>query len=134
MACKTIRSVHRRLCVGDLEHLVTILDRNIVPPKSNSANFDMNFENAGNGPVWASIKTVKGVKMFDSTDVEQTVTHVFGFYWDDIEASEAEIDSFLYFDSRYFKILDIDSLDERKEWGLISCVERGSEAKRVNYA
>ena len=108
MACKKIRFVHRTLCVGDLEHTVNILNRNITPPPSTSANFDIEFTQANSSVVWAAIKTVRGVKMFDSTDLEQDITHVFGFYWDDINDSQAEIDTFLYFDNRYFRIIDID--------------------------
>ncbi len=128
--CQIIRAKRRRLCVADLEHEIKVLDRTIVPPSSGSTDYTIDFNTDEVGIVFSSIQTPNGVTIFEGTNIEQKVTHVFGLYYDSTYTAE----DYVLFENRLFRILDVNDLDERHEWTLLSCVERGFETEATNFA
>lgn len=127
--CTTIRSKRRRLCIADLIHEIQVVDRSIVPPDHGETIYTIEFDIETSPVVFASCETPRGIKIFDSTNLEQDVTHRFGVYFD----PSYTVENFVFFKNRFFRILDANNLDERDEWTILSCVERGSEAKAANY-
>lgn len=126
--CSYIKRKKRKLCIGDMDKIVTIQDRNIGEPFFSSVDFDEAFSN--NGTVWASVKTVSGNTFFDGANTETNITHEFGIRYDSSVSSETWIE----WDGRRFDILDAQDLEERKEWMILVCAERGTKKNESTKA
>lgn len=131
--CKKIRSVHRKVCAGDLDRVVTIQDRAIQPP-TDSVDYTLLFTDGvatPDGQIFASIKTVTGEEVFDGHNVGTPVTHhiIIPF----IEGVTAETWVKLE-DGTRLNIVQggVEDLDERNEFLLLRCTTTGSETQSNN--
>ena len=126
--CINIRKKHRQVCVGDLEDFGTITRRAIQAPSGSSVDFTEEFTDVQD--TFMLIETVRGESIFDEVSVEQDVTHhVYIPYiagvtfqdWVDVE------------DQRY-DIIDVEDLDNRHEFQLLRCTNRGLSTEPATEA
>jgi len=126
--CEQIRRKNRAVCIGDMRDKIVIQVRTITSPSSDGVDFTEVFNT--DKTVWAMVETKNGVEIFDGTNLLGVATHY--FYIRYIENLTAE--SWIKFKSKYFDILDIQNLEERDEFMLIRCNERGVTSKETNFA
>ncbi len=131
--CQKIRSKRRRVCVADLDRLITIENRSITPPSAGSVDYTETFTTkdepeSPSGEVWAKLETRNGESVFDATNVERTVTHKFTIRF--IEGITAE--TWILYNGKRFDILDTENLDERNEFIVLPCNVRGVSTNSVN--
>jgi len=129
--CKKISIPRQKVCIGDLEHFVDVLDRSIDP--SRIGDTDMNFQFAPKYQVYCAIHTLsRGVELFDGTSENpNVVTHRFYFHYDD--APDIESSDWINFDSKIFDIIRAVTIDERKEFIMVEANERGGDNLAGNY-
>jgi SPP1 family predicted phage head-tail adaptor len=72
----------------------------------------------------------RGYSVFDGTNTEVDISHVFYIRFDDSVSSETWI---LFEDARY-DIVTTEDLDMRHEWMRLNCVVRGAASVPVNAA
>jgi len=125
--CQKIRSVHRKVCTGDMRDEIILQNRAITPVIS-SVDFVEDF--VTNTTVFALVKTVKGDMAFDGIDTEVDVSH--HFYIRFLSGITAE--TWISFQSTRFNILDVENLDNRQEFLLLRATDRGDDAKAASRA
>lgn len=126
--CKKIRTKNQRVCTGDLKWRVILQNRNIKPPAFGSVDFDETFTTSQT--VWAAIETKTGDTLFDGVDTDNKVTHVFYIRFKATVTSE----TWISFDGRRFDILNVESLDERKKYLKLTCIDRGLDTEEAAKA
>lgn len=124
--CQVIRIKKRKFCVGDLRERITLQDRDIQPPG------DINFTEQFSGllVVSAAVKTLSGVTVFDSTNIERIATHDFIVRFQTGITQEKWI---LWKNERY-DILVVEDFDGRNEWLRLRSTVRGTDTLVVNDA
>lgn len=120
--CVPIRAKRRKLCIGDMEHQITLENRAIQPPVFGSVDFTEDF--TGNPPVWALIETVSGKTFFDGVSTEIDVTHWIFIEFDVTVTAETWIK---LEDGRRLDILNVEDLDERSDFMKLQCNDRGAK-------
>ncbi len=125
--CVNIQRKKRDVCIGDMDNLIDIDTRNIDSAIDDDLEFDDSFT-ATHVNVAALIETVKGITVFDSANIERVVTHWFYIRF----IPGVDINQWILFDSRLFDTLNTENLDERKDFLLLQCSERGDEALAAN--
>jgi SPP1 family predicted phage head-tail adaptor len=110
----------RRVCIGDLDSLVQLRSRAIQEPVFGSAEPSEDFGEPGTA--WAMIKTTRGKTAFNTASQEVALTHEVFIRFDARVSSETwvELD-----DGRLLDIVRVQDLDERHEFQLLECAERG---------
>lgn len=126
--CVSIRKKKRKVCTGDMKDLITLQNRAIQGITTSDVDFTENFTEAA--VVWSMIETVQGVTVFDTSNTEIVITHKFYVRYDPTVTSETWIE----FDNRKFDIVTVTNLDERKDYLLLQCRERGDKDQPVNFA
>ena len=123
-----IKRQRRELLVGDLRDQILLQDRSIEAPTFDSADFTERFDDLGG--VWASIITQAGKVIFDDHQQrDQLVTHEIGIRYDSRVTAETWL---LLADGRRLDILDVENLDERDEWIIMQCTDRGTQDDQVS--
>lgn len=123
MTCVRVGGKRRALCTGDLNRLISIQSRAIVPPVYGSVDFAELF--ATTGTTWANIQTVTGKTFFDGVNQrDETVTHEIYIRYDSAVNAESWI---LMDDGRHIDILAVENLDERNTWLKLTCVDKGEK-------
>lgn len=105
------------------KHKVTLQDRNIVPPKHGTADFDEKFTDKIT--VRAIVKTVRGKTYFDGINTERAITHEIKIEY--IKGVTAE--TWLFFKGRRIDILAVENCCEADEVLVFTCNDRGDAAK-----
>lgn len=117
------RSVQKRprriVCAGDLSSLVTLQNRDIVEPIFGETDFAEEF--SGDSKVWAKVVTVAGKTFFDQVNADVALTHEITIRYDPTVTAETWVQA----ESRRFDIVSVEDLEERHEFMLLRCVERG---------
>ena len=121
--CQPIRKKRRNICIGDMEDEITLENRAIQPPDFDTVDFDETFT-APNPPVWALIETVRGKTFFDGVSTEEDVTHWIYINFDSTVTAETWVK---LTDGRRLDILRVENLDERSDFMLLHCVDRGAK-------
>ncbi len=121
--CLPIRKKRRQVCIGDLEDQVTLENRAIAAPEFDTVDFDETFT-APNPAVWAMIETVTGKTFFDGVSTEEDVTHWVYIAFDSTVTAETwvKLD-----DGRRLDIVRVENLDERSDFMLLHCIDRGAK-------
>ncbi len=132
--CKKIRGQRRRVCIGDLNKLVTINNRVLQAPKGQSPDYTLLFTedttiNPGigdlnEGEVFAMIKTVNGETIFDGNNIERDVTHHVYIVW----GADVTAEDWITFENDRYDVLNVEDLDEEHEFLLLRCTNRGLES------
>lgn len=118
----------RRVCLGDMRHKIEIQSRSITPPPGSDIKFGENFVTTKT--VWAYLKTVRGVSIFDGTNIAKAITDKFVIRY----IATLTEESWVKYRSNLYNILDIEDYDGRKQFMVLSCNLRGDQGKPVNYA
>lgn len=125
--CVKIKRKRRQLCIGDLDTEIVLQDRKIIAP-TTTVDFSENFTEAA--IVWAKMDTGRGKTAFDDSEIETDITHEFSIrYLDGITA-----ETWILFENRRFDIIDVEDMEERHEWLVLRCSERGPDSLAVNDA
>lgn len=121
--CQQVKRKRRNVCIGDLDSLVTLENRAIQAPEFDTVDFDESFT-APNPSVWALIETVRGKTFFDGVSTEEDVTHWIYINFDSTVTAETwvKLD-----DGRRLDVLRVENLDERSDFMLLHCVDRGAK-------
>jgi len=119
--CSQINRKRRKVCIGDLDSLITLENRNIQAPEFDEIDYDEVF--VPSATVWALLETVRGKTFFDGANTEVDVTHWVYINYDSTVTAETWIK---LEDSRRLDILRVENLDERSEFMLLHCVDRGA--------
>lgn len=119
--CSQVRKKRRNVCIGDMEDEITLEDRDITPPEFGSTDFSETFTTSST--VWALIETVDGKTFFDGVSTEDNVTHWVYINYDATVTAETWI---TLSDSRRLDILRVEDLDERNDFMLLHCTDRGA--------
>lgn len=126
--CIKIRTKKRQVCIGDLNRLIKLQNRDITPPLFGVSQFNETFTDISD--TWAGIETVSGKTYFDGAGTETNITHYFYIRYDTSVNSETWIE----YDGRRFDILNTEDYDERKEFMRLVCVDRGLTNKPASKA
>lgn len=94
-------------------------NRNLTAPAFQAVDFEEEFED--NGDAYAAIDTVTGKTFFDGVNTDSPVTHEIYIVFDTTVTAQ----SWVEFDSRRIDILKVENFEERNEFMLLTCVERG---------
>ena len=127
--CVKIRGKRRTICIGDLDKEIYLADRAITPPVFGSNDFTETFT-ANTDPTWAMLETVNGKTWFDGVETEEKITHKFYIVYDENITAEW----WILFENKYIDILNVEDLEERHEWMLLTCTERGLVANQASHA
>lgn len=118
----------RKVPVGDMRTPVTIHRAEILAP---TAGVDLGRRMTTVIEPWfCKVTTPTGVYAFDSSNIEQIITHDFqGRFADGVDR-----DMVIEWDGEYYKIISVEDFEERHEFLRLRCTVRGSIAKEVNRA
>lgn len=118
----------RKVSVGDMRTPVIIHQASILAP---SAGVDMGRSfTVVVEPWFCKVTTPTGVYAFDSSNIEQIITHDFqGRFHADVDR-----DMVIEHNGEYYKIISVEDFEERHEFLRLRCTVRGSIAKEVNRA
>jgi len=124
--CQVIRIKKRKFCVGDLRERITLQNRDIQAPG------DINFTEKFSGPlvVSAAVKTLAGITVFDSTNVERIATHDFIIRFQ----SGITQEKWILWKSERYDILVVENLEGRNQWLKLRSAVRGTDTLVVNDA
>lgn len=121
--CISIKRKRRNVCIGDLDSMITLENRAIQAPEFDTVDFQEEFT-APNPPAWALIETVRGKTFFDGVSTEKDVTHWIYINFDVTVTAETwvKLDN-----GRRLDILRVENLDERSDFMLLHCDDRGDK-------
>jgi len=128
--CVTIKGKRHTLCAGDLDRILTLQDRAIVPPLDiNDTDYTEDF--VDDGDEFCMVETLSGQEIFDETNqlVGVIDTRFYIRFRDDITA-----ETWILFEDDRYTILKALDLDKRHEWLKLDCDSRGSDTLAVNQA
>jgi SPP1 family predicted phage head-tail adaptor len=120
--CSPIQRRHRKPCIGDLDTEITLENRAIQAPNFGLIDFDESFST--NSIAWALIETVRGKTFFDGVSTEVDITHWVYINFDATVTAETWIK---LSDGRRLDILRVEDLEERSEFMLLHCNDRGGK-------
>ena len=127
--CIKLKRKKRQVCIGDLDTLIDLQDRVITPPESG-VDASETFTDAC-PDIWAKMETGRGQTIFDGTDTAQDVTHIFTIRF--IEGV-VTAETWIRFKGQRFDIIDVEDLEERNEWLMLRCSNRGTEDNLASEA
>lgn len=125
--CRAIRNLKRTICIGGMDRLVTLKRRAIGTPTGDSPDYSEGFSPLAD--VWANIVSLsRGPAFFDGTNVLRQATHVFGIrYRDDLD-----IEIWVEYESSNYDVLNIEDLEERRDFMFLYAMKRGDDSIKVN--
>lgn len=126
--CVKLKRKKRQVCIGDLNITITLQNRAITPPLSG-VDATETFTDS-NPDIWAKLETGRGQTIFDGTNTEVDITHIFTIRF--ISGITAE--TWISFESQRFDILDVEDLEERHEFMILRCTNKGTDSNLVNSA
>lgn len=126
--CKVINKGRTKVCIGAMRTIITLHVRSIVPPSGDSTDFNESFTNPV--VVKAQIETVPNIAVFDQTNTERLVSHIFYIrYRDDVTA-----ETWIELNGDKYDIINTENIEERNQWLILRCNQRGIASKPVNFA
>ena len=99
---------------------ITLQNRDIVPPKFGSADFDEAF--SGDTVVTAIIQTERGKVIFDGVGTDNPITHKFCLEW----VSGVTAETWILFGGNRYDIIDVEDCGEQNICLVLRCTERGT--------
>jgi SPP1 family predicted phage head-tail adaptor len=114
--------------IGDMTHRVAIYDRSIKAPTDDTGNYSLDFKKKI--VVWASIETVVGVVIFDSVNMDKTITHKLLIRYLPFVTQEYWVS----YKNNYYDIVKVEDLNEEKRFQILHCNLRGSQLMPANEA
>jgi len=126
--CISIRRKKRDVCIGDMRDKIIVQTRTITPPGAGGADFTEVFNL--DKTVWALIETRDGKEIFDGTALKGIATHYMYIRY----LSTLTFEGWVKYKSKYYNIIDVQNLEERDEFMLLRCSERGTTDNLSNQA
>lgn len=126
--CVRIKPKHRQYCIGDLRDEITLFNRSIQAPDQGGVDFEEDFE--VNVIVLAAVETVDGETIFDESNQERVVTHKIGIRFLPGITQETWVD----IKTKRLDILTVENFEERDEWLVLKCTNRGTNTAQTNFA
>lgn len=120
--CIKLQRKRRKICVGDLDSRITLQTRTIKPPVFGETDFDEEF--TATQEVWAMINTVEGKTHFNGVETETPISHSIGIRYRTDVTAETWI---LLSDGRRLDILETQDVEERHEFLILTCTDRGDQ-------
>ena len=122
------RARFRKVPVGDMRTPVIIHQAEILAP-TVGVDLGRTITNIIE-PWWCKVTTVSGVYIFDSSNIEQVITHDFqGRYQSGIDR-----DMVIEWSGEYYKIISVENFENRNEFLRLRCTIRGAISSEVNHA
>lgn len=132
---KIVRKI-KRVCVGSLNKKIIIEAREIGTPGGGTSLYKESFTPIKT--VWAMIETVKGLMMFDSTNIARDVSHRIYIRYDKTLSMTAErwitLPSTDGTDDVKIDVLRVENINEENRFFLLSCAFRGKSDQQSNFA
>ena len=122
--CTLVKFKHRRICIGDLNRVVSLMTRTLDAPQS-SVDFGHTFTDL---TTWAALATVKGKDVFAGTNMSTLISHIFYVRY----RSDVTAEWWIKYKSKNYDIVDTENLEERNEFLAIFCNVRGASDQPVN--
>jgi head-tail adaptor len=137
MRGEKISGKRRKVNIGDMFSVIAIQNRNIKPSSTDHEyylDFTEKDTNGGavsvaNGETWANIETVEGVTVFDSTGVEQAISHIFRIRYLPITTEQ-----WVLWEGNRYNIVTIENYDQRSEFLRLNCIFKGTITNFNNVA
>ena len=126
--CIQIRKPQKQVCSGDMRDRIIIQVRSITPPNASGVDYSETFSQ--DATVWSLCETKMGVEIFDGTAIKGVATHYFYIRWID----NLTFESWVQFKGKKYYIIDVQNLDERDEFMLLRCSERGIITNPASFA
>ncbi len=127
--CVKIRRKLKRVCIGSLNHKITITIRGIKVPEGDDPNFSEEFtEDRG---VWSMIETINPKVFFDQTNTEQVKTHYFTIRK---PAGNVNVVNWITYQDINYNVLAVENINEDNRFLKISANVRGDASIPVNEA
>lgn len=118
----------RKVPIGDMKTPVIVHQAEILAP---TVGVDMGRSITKIiEPWWCKVTTVSGVTMFDSSNIEQVITHDFQGRFDD-RISESMV---IELKGEYYRVVSVEDMEERNQFLRLRCTVRGMISKEVNLA
>lgn len=125
MGCRKIPKKADKICAGDLNKQIKIINRAIVPADiSHTINRDDYIT------VWARVDTRRGGAFFNGTNMEDAPTHFFYVRF----GVEVENNFSIELSGNYYMISNIENLNEENRWLKISATKRGIATNESTFA
>lgn len=120
MARQTLKRPSRKICVGDLRDRILLQDRDITEPTFGDVDFGEDFSSL---QAWAKVETTAGKTFFDGVNVDVAVSHRVTIRYDRRVTAEWFV---VLDDDQRLKIIDVEDFENRHEYLVLLCTERGS--------
>lgn len=131
--CEVKRIKYLKLCIADLVHLVEIQTRELMPSDFGSSEPVEVFSTVRQQ--WCAIETVgQGVARFGKINVLETATHIFWTNYDSAFPDVEERNHWILANSKRYKILKADDVNERNTVLAIQTTERGDSSLEATEA
>lgn len=102
--------------------------RSIQDPKFGITDFTEKFESTKE--IWCAVKTSSGKSFFSAVNVDVAMTHEIGIRYDPSVTSE----TWLEIEDQLLDIIGVEDLEERHEFMVLSCAERGLKSTAAAQA
>lgn len=128
--CSAKRRKIRRACLGEMRYRIDVYTRRITPPGAQSVDF---LETLGDAvPLPAIIDTIAPVSTRDGTQrLPNSSTHAMTVRF--IPGLTIDTETIIGYNGKYFAVKDTENLDERNQFLVIYCEERGRTTAPVNF-
>jgi len=126
--CKRIGPIRSKMCAGDFRKTATIQARAIQTPVTGSSDYTELFNDEV--IIKVAVRTVRGVKIFDSTNTEVDVTHEFTARF----RAGLTYQNWIKIDGLKYRILAVTNLNEENRLHVILATLRGPETFGSNFA
>jgi len=134
--CEIKRIKKTKLCTDDLPYLVDIQTRALGVTTVGLSNPVMTLTTVRQQ--WCGIETVRGVGQgvarFSKVNILDGATHIFWCDWDSAFPDVENRNHFIKHDSKYYKVLKVDNVNERNETIAIQTTERGETSEEASEA
>jgi hypothetical protein len=134
MACSDYKRITKtKLCTGDKRHLVEIQTRELEGADFSSSQPVETFTTVRQQ--WCALETISpGVARFAKINIDEQATHIFWCDWD-IDFPDVENrNHYLLDNSKRYKVLKVDNVNERNEALAIQVTERGETSEEASKA
>jgi len=130
MPHQSTRKRDRRAQVGPMRDRIRISDREIIEPDFGSADFLEQFK-ARAIERWSTVRTTAGRTLFAGVGVDVAITHEIIIRYDEGVSSESWI---ILQDETRLDVVQVEDLDERNEWMVLLCTDRGDKSFEASQA
>lgn len=131
--CDVKRIKPLKLCTGDLRYLVSIQTRGLVDSDFTDSQPNEPFTTVRSQ--WCGLETINsGVRRFAKINILEEATHIF---WTQYDVSFPDIENLNHWvlhDSKRYKVLKVENVNERNVTIAIQTTERGNTSEDASDA